>query len=120
MRKRLMPEIIGILHPGEMGISVAVSAQNSGHTLFWVSEGRSPQTCERAQRYSLVDAGSLEELCKNCSMIISVCPPHAAEELAQQVLIHSFKGLYVDVNAISPQRAIRIGEAMAEHGAAFV
>jgi len=115
-----MPENIGILHPGEMGISVAVSAQNSGHTVFWASEGRSPQTRERAQSHSLVDAHSLEELCQTCSIIISVCPPHAAEEVAKRVLAHSFKGLYVDVNAISPQRAVRIGEAMAEHGTAFV
>jgi hypothetical protein len=35
---------VGILHPGEMGISIAASAQNSGHTVYWVSEGRSPQT----------------------------------------------------------------------------
>ena len=49
-----------------------------------------------------------------------MCPPHTAEEVAQQVLAHSFKGLYADVNAISPQRAIRIGEAMAEREIAFV
>ncbi len=115
-----MKENVGILHPGEMGISVAASAQNSGHTVFWASQGRSPQTHERAQRHALVDMHSLEALCRTCSIIISVCPPHAAEEVAQQVLAHSFKGLYVDVNAISPQRAVRIGEAMAGRGVAFV
>ena len=115
-----MTENIGILHPGEMGVSVAVSARNSGHTVFWVSEGRSPLTRQRAQGHSLADAHSLAELCRTCSIIISVCPPHAAEDVAQQVLSHSFKDLYVDVNAISPQRALRIGAAMAERGAAFV
>lgn len=113
-------EKVGILHPGEMGISVAASAQNSGNIVFWASEGRSLQTRERAQRYSLVDAQSLEKLCETCSILVSVCPPHAAEEVAKQVVANSFKGLYVDVNAISPQRAIRIGKAMAECGAAFV
>lgn len=115
-----MIENMGILHPGEMGISVAVSAQNSGHTVFWASQGRSSQTHKRAQSHSLVDAHSPEELCQTCSIIISVCPPHAAEEVAKQVLAHSFKGLYVDVNAISPQRAMRIGEAMTQRGIAFV
>jgi 3-hydroxyisobutyrate dehydrogenase-like beta-hydroxyacid dehydrogenase len=115
-----MTEKMGILHPGEMGVSVAVSARNTGHTVFWVSEGRSPQTHQRAQSHSLVDAHSLEELCQICSIIVSVCPPHAAEDVAKQVLAHSFKGVYVDVNAVSPQRAIRIGEAMSERGIAFV
>jgi 3-hydroxyisobutyrate dehydrogenase-like beta-hydroxyacid dehydrogenase len=115
-----MPENIGILHPGEMGVSVAASAQNSGHAVFWASEGRSPQTHARAQRDFLIDVHSVEELCRTCSIIISVCPPHATEEVAQQVMAHSFKGLYADVNAISPQRAIRLSEAMGERGIAFV
>lgn len=88
--------------------------------VFWASQGRSLQTHGRAQRHALVDVHSLEALCQTCSIIISACPPHAAEEVAKQVLAHSFKGLYADVNAISPQRTIRIGEAMAERGIAFV
>ena len=39
---------IGILHPGEMGISIAASAKNSGCEVYWTSEGRSPATRERA------------------------------------------------------------------------
>jgi 3-hydroxyisobutyrate dehydrogenase-like beta-hydroxyacid dehydrogenase len=52
--------------------------------------------------------------------LISVCPPHAAEEVADQVLSYGFRGLYLDANAISPQRAIRIGERMGAAGASFV
>ena len=115
-----MTEKVGILHPGEMGVSVAASAQNSGQTVFWVSEGRSPETHARAQSHSLIDAHTLKQLCQACSIIISVCPPHAAEDVAQQVLAHSFKGLYVDANAISSQRANRISEAMSEAGVDFV
>ena len=101
---------IGILHPGQMGISVAASAQNSGHDVYWASEGRSAQTHERAEKFNLHDAHTLAELCETCSIIVSVCPPHAAEEVASQVLGHSFTGLYLDANAISPQRATRIGQ----------
>jgi 3-hydroxyisobutyrate dehydrogenase-like beta-hydroxyacid dehydrogenase len=115
-----MKESIGILHPGEMGISIAVSAQDSGHMVYWTSEGRSPETHKRANNYSLVDIGSLGELCRSCSIIVSVCPPHAAEIIANQVMDHSFKGLYADLNAISPQRAIRIGAAMKASGVGFV
>jgi 3-hydroxyisobutyrate dehydrogenase-like beta-hydroxyacid dehydrogenase len=111
---------IGILHPGNMGISIAASAQNSGHTVYWASEGRSPQTHERAERFNLLDAQTLATLCLTCSIIISVCPPHAAEEVAHQVIAHAFQGLYLDANAISPQRTKRIGQAVEEAGATFV
>ncbi len=111
---------LGIVHPGEMGISVAATIQNSGHTVHWVSEGRSQQTRLRAAEYGLLDAENLEQLCEICSVIISVCPPHAAEEVADQIAAHSFKGLYLDANAISPQRSIRISRAMEKAGAAFV
>lgn len=116
----MMKEKIGVIHPGMMGICVAATVQNSGHEVYWASEGRSPQSRERAEKYNLSDAGSLATLCKTCSAIISVCPPHAAEEVAEQVLANSFQGVYLDVNAISPQRTIRIGQLMRKGGVDFV
>jgi 3-hydroxyisobutyrate dehydrogenase-like beta-hydroxyacid dehydrogenase len=117
----MMPkQKIGVLHPGMMGFCVAATVQNSGHEVFWVSEGRSPQTRQRAEKLNLSDAGTLASLCETCSVIISVCPPHAAEEMAEQVLAHAFQGVYLDVNAISPQRSIRIGQSMTEAGMDFV
>lgn len=109
---------VGILHPGDMGISVAASAKNSGHPVYWVSEGRSPQTRERAEKVGLIDAGTLAQLCATCTVIVSVCPPDAAEDVANTVLAHGFTGLYIDANAIAPQRAERMGQAMS--GAKFV
>lgn len=113
-------EIIGILHPGAMGISVAAATQKSGHMVYWASVGRSPHTQARAQQHHLLDGQSAAALCHTCTMLISVCPPHAAEEVAQQALAHGFTGLFVDANAIAPQRARRIGEMMAARGVAFV
>ncbi|MEW6031239.1 MAG: DUF1932 domain-containing protein [Chloroflexota bacterium] len=111
---------IGILHPGEMGVSVAVSAQNSGNAVFWASEGRSEKTRTCAERHGLTDAYSLVNLCKRCSIILSICPPHAAEDLARQVTHTGFKGLYVDANAISPRRSVKIGEMIQGAGIDFV
>ena len=110
----------GILHPGQMGISVAASIQNSGHPVYWASEGRSRATHERAAEFGLQDTGTLAALCETCTVIVSVCPPHVAEEIADQVLAHAFRGLYLDANAISPQRAIRIEQAMQAAGATLV
>jgi 3-hydroxyisobutyrate dehydrogenase-like beta-hydroxyacid dehydrogenase len=111
---------IGILHPGEMGISIAATMQNSGHEVYWTSEGRGAQTRERAEKHGLHDAVSLSNLCLTCSVIVSVCPPDAAEALANEVLSHNFTGLYIDANAISPRRAKDIGQAMRDAGATFV
>jgi len=113
-------ETIGILHPGAMGISVAASALQSGHQVCYASEGRSDATLARATEYHLRDLGTLAELCKTCSIFISVCPPHAAEDVAQQVIDHGFRGLYLDANAISPQKTKRIGEMLSSAGIRFV
>jgi 3-hydroxyisobutyrate dehydrogenase-like beta-hydroxyacid dehydrogenase len=111
---------IGILHPGAMGISLVASAQNSGQQVAWASEGRSPATRDRASKFGLRDAGSLAALCAECSVLVSVCPPHAAEDVARDVVACGFTGLYVDANAIAPQRAIQIGQSMAEAGITFI
>jgi len=111
---------IGILHPGEMGISIAASATNSGCNVHWVSDGRSASTRERAAKYGLTETRSLEELCDLCPIVVSVCPPHAAEALANDVLRAGFRGVFVEANAIAPQRTIQIGTAMTRGGMIFV
>ena len=35
----LSKQKIGIIHPGMMGICVAATIQNSGHEVYWASEG---------------------------------------------------------------------------------
>jgi len=116
----MSPQRIGFLHPGDMGISLAASAQNTGNEVYWASEGRSPATQARAAKYGLRDANTLAKMCAECAIIVSVCPPHAAEEVAQQVLAAGFGGMYLDANAIAPQRAERIGADLAAAGVSFV
>jgi 3-hydroxyisobutyrate dehydrogenase-like beta-hydroxyacid dehydrogenase len=111
---------IGILHPGQMGIVVASSAQNSGNEVLWASSDRSPATHERASRGGLRDVGTLARLCEHCPVIVSVCPPEFAEEIAEQIGQHSYQGTYVDANAIAPERAQRMARRLEEQGARFV
>ena len=115
-----MTELIGILHPGEMGISLAAAAQKSGCEVYWASDGRSEQTRQRAAQFRLRDAETLAALCRQCAVIVSVCPPHAAEALASDVAAAGFKGTFVDANAIAPQRTIRMSEMMSAAGIRFV
>ena len=111
---------IGILHPGEMGVSVAVSAINNGHQTYWVADGRSDKTRARAEKHALTEISLLPEFCQTCEIIMSICPPHAAEEVARSVVESEFRGLYLDANAISPQRAIKIGQMLEANGIQFV
>jgi 3-hydroxyisobutyrate dehydrogenase-like beta-hydroxyacid dehydrogenase len=111
---------IGVFHPGEMGISLAASAMNTGHQVYWLSEGRSDKTRARAENYGLLEINSLSLLCQTCEVVISICPPHAAEEVARAVSEAGFRGLYLDANAISPQRAIKIGQMLEANGSHFV
>ena len=113
-------ETIGILHPGAMGSFVAACALRSGHQVCYISEGRSDATRARAAEQHLRDLGTLVALCADCSTIISICPPHAAEEVALQVIASGFKGLYLDANAISPEKAKHIGEMLISEGITFV
>ena len=115
-----MKEKIGFLHPGAMGVSLAASAINSGYDACWVSTGRSEATLRRALEHHLSPVESLEEMSARCNTIISVCPPHAAMNVAQAIINTSFKGLYADENAISPQRSVQIGALMTQAGIEYV
>lgn len=115
-----MVEKIGILHPGQMGISVAASAKNSGQEVYWTSEGRSKETRKRAEGQDLHEMRTLDDLCATCSVLVSVCPPHAAADLAEDVVACGFTGIFVDANAISPQKVVRIANMMVDKGITFV
>jgi 3-hydroxyisobutyrate dehydrogenase-like beta-hydroxyacid dehydrogenase len=110
----------GILHPGAMGTAVAAAAKNSGCEVYWVSEGRSPNTRRRAADLGLLDAGSLAVLCSRCTVIASVCPPEFAENIAGEIVQAGFRGIYLDANAISPQRKKLMAQALEQRWVRFV
>lgn len=91
----MQPGSIGILHRGKIGVFLAACLKEAGHAVSWVSEGRSPRIRKRAGKHTLLDAGSIARLCEVTTVIISVCPPEAAEKVAAQVMAHSFVGLYL-------------------------
>lgn len=119
MKVRVTPDsgAIGLLHPGAMGSSVGAALVESGRRVNWASEGRSPATQARAKRAGLEDAGCLEALAKSSETLFSVCPPDAALNLAKSVAQTGFQGVYVDANAVSPARALAVGEAVLGGGA---
>ncbi|HZO34244.1 MAG TPA: DUF1932 domain-containing protein [Gaiellaceae bacterium] len=93
--------IVGLVHPGEMGAALGDALGGAGHEVLWASDGRSEATRERARAFR--DVGTLPTLAAQSEMILSVCPPHAALAVARATAGASV--LYVDANAISPDRA---------------
>jgi 3-hydroxyisobutyrate dehydrogenase-like beta-hydroxyacid dehydrogenase len=96
--------IVGLLHPGEMGAAIGDALRAGGHDVIWASEGRSEDTHARAS--SLRDVGTLAALVAEAELIVSVCPPHAALDVARAA--QGFAGTYVDANAVSPMRAAEV------------
>ncbi len=111
---------IGFLHPGNMGVSVAASAIANGHRTLWASEGRGAATRERADAHGLEDVGNITELAARSDIIFSICPPESAEDVARQVAGQSFGGIFVDGNAISPERMLRVASIARDGGASVV
>jgi 3-hydroxyisobutyrate dehydrogenase-like beta-hydroxyacid dehydrogenase len=111
---------VGLLHPGEMGAAVGRCLAAAGHQVLWVPEGRSPASAARAAAAGLTAApsGRLAGLIGEADVIVSVCPPHAALDVARQVA--GFGGVYADANAVSPATAREIARVVEAGGADYV
>ncbi|WP_394427233.1 NAD(P)-dependent oxidoreductase [Streptomyces sp. SGAir0957] len=99
---------VGILHPGSMGAAVAACATRNAADVLWCEAGRSPASAQRADLAGLTPVATLDELLDTSDIVISLCPPAAAEDLAHEVAEHRFTGVYVEANAINPERSQRI------------
>jgi 3-hydroxyisobutyrate dehydrogenase-like beta-hydroxyacid dehydrogenase len=111
---------VALLHPGNMGTTIGVAAATSGARLVWVSERRSKASHERARNAGLRDVKTLANAVNESEVILSVCPPDAAVDLARDVAQHRFRGIYVDANAVSRATAQQICEIVTRAGANFV
>ena len=94
---------VGLLHPGEMGAALGAALRARGSPVLWASEGRSAASAGRAKEAGLEDVGSVVELVRRSEVLLSICPPHAALEVAMGVA--GYAGLYIDANAVSPETA---------------
>ena len=90
-----------------MGAAVGRLLSGRGETVLWASAGRSASTAGRAQAAGLEDAGDTGEVCRRSEILLSICPPHAALDVAREA--GGFTGIYVDANAIAPDTAREVG-----------
>jgi 3-hydroxyisobutyrate dehydrogenase-like beta-hydroxyacid dehydrogenase len=113
-----MASVVGLLHPGEMGATLGSVLRQAGHTVLWASSERSAATARRAEVAGLEDTRTIPELASRTEVILSVCPPHAAVDVARAV--SGFGGVFVDANAVSPATTRAVGDVVEAGGARFV
>jgi 3-hydroxyisobutyrate dehydrogenase-like beta-hydroxyacid dehydrogenase len=112
---------IGVLHPGEMGAAVARQLTARGHEVLYASAGRSAQTRARAEWAGMTDATTVAALARDSAVVLSICPPHAARDVAAEVpAATGRRGLFVDANAVAPATARDIEATLAAAGGTTV
>lgn len=110
-----MTYTVGLLHPGSMGSAFGAQLRAGGHIVLWCPDGRSDTTRRRAEHAGL-EAEALPQLVSRSDVLLSLCPPAAAEETAAQVAELGMAGvgtIYVEANAVSPSRVQRIADRLA-------
>ena len=110
---------VGLLHPGDMGAAVGGCLVSVGHEVLWDPAGRSRATTGRALAAELTGV-AFGRLIARSSVILSICPPHAALDVAHQVAAAGYSGCYVDANAISVGTAEEVSAIVTAAGAAYV
>lgn len=114
---------IGLIHPGAMGAAIGAALVEAGYSVAWASSGRSQATRDRAEAARLHDCRTLAALVGECETIVSVCPPHAALDVASEVA-GATRGrtgwTYLDANAIAPATSEQVAATVTPAGAAFV
>ncbi|NQU59517.1 MAG: NAD(P)-dependent oxidoreductase [Rhodospirillales bacterium] len=121
-------DVIAVLMPGDMGHATGRVLAARGHQVITCLDGRSERTVALAGAAGLQDAGSLDAVVENASLILSILPPAAALGQAGDVAgaIGRTGGrtgkppVYVDCNAVSPGTAKAIAGVIGAAGASFI
>lgn len=89
---------VGLLHPGRMGGGFGGALADAGHRVLWCRADRSAATARRAEEFGLEAVDDLAQLAADSDVIVSICPPHGAPQVAAAVAETGFRGLFLDAN----------------------
>ena len=107
-----------------MGQAIASVLSRHGLRSLAALDGRSDRTRQLADTAQIRDVGSLKNLVIEADIILSVLVPASATEAAEHIALAirdvGKPLLYVDANAIAPDRAQRIGQIIQAAGGQFV
>ena len=119
-----MNDVIAVIAPGEMGSAVGRTLREGGARVVTTLDGRSEASIARAERAGFAAVDGRERLAAEADFILSIVPPGEALGLARQMAPllarAARKPVYVDCNAVAPETATRIGDALAATGCAYI
>jgi putative dehydrogenase len=117
-----MNPTIAIVAQGAMGAGVGARLVQRGLRVVTSLAGRSDASAQRARAAGMIAVSDAE--CAQADYFLSICPPSdalaLAEKMAAIIAASNKKPVYVDCNAVSPQRKVIIGNTILKSGAAFV
>ena len=116
---------IGIMSIGEMGYHWAQLLNLHGAEVLTYDRDRSEVTRKRAENVDVKSTGSLQQLCQESDLIVSIVVPSAALKIAAKIAksatqVNRRDLLYLDANAISPMTAEKINTVLGQCGVSFV
>jgi 3-hydroxyisobutyrate dehydrogenase-like beta-hydroxyacid dehydrogenase len=97
--------VVGILSPGAMGAALGAALRPVSAAVLWAAAGRSDVTSKRAELADLVAVPDLPSLVRRSDVVIAVCPPEVALDVAREVAACGPPSVYVDANAVAPETA---------------
>jgi 3-hydroxyisobutyrate dehydrogenase-like beta-hydroxyacid dehydrogenase len=92
---------IGFIGFGEVASTLARSLKSEGVEVYTCLAGRSPKTVELAQSNGVNICPSLHQLADISDIVLAAVVPAQAVNVAK-IIGKDFKGLYVDLNNVSP------------------
>jgi hypothetical protein len=104
--------VVGMLHPGAMGAALGAALKPVAGEVVWADAGRSHATAKRAELADLVAVPDVPQLVSRSDLVISICPPHAALDVAKQVAAVNRPVLFLDANAVAPATVRMIGDLL--------
>jgi 3-hydroxyisobutyrate dehydrogenase-like beta-hydroxyacid dehydrogenase len=112
--------VVALLHPGAMGARVGAELVSAGHQVRWLSAERSPATWQRATDAGLAARADVETLLDGAEIVLSVCPPQGAADVAKLIAGAGFSGIYVDANPVAPETLTEIAADLVASDATLV
>ena len=118
-----MNKTIAVVAPGAMGGAVGARLAARGAKVLTSTEGRSPASVARARAANMEPVS--DDGLAAADLFLSIVPPDQAVPLAVRMAARCAatsgqKPVYVDLNAISPQKAREVQAIVVPSGATFV
>lgn len=115
---------VAVIGTGDMGAAVGGALVRAGYRVVTAGQGRSAASRAFAADAGVEDLGTLADVVRAASLVLSIVPPAAATEFAAQAVDAMRKTgarpAFADCNAVAPATVRAIEATVASIGAPFI